>query len=148
MHCFDQVKAVIFVAALSDFDVMLYEDQVTNRMHDSLTLFAAVCNKRWFREAGMILFLNKTDVFEAKITDPDGKHLTSCFPEYKGDLKSVPEALDYIRHQFVHSNNNQRKVIYTHFTCATNTNNIHVVFNAVTDIISKEMFGLCNIYRA
>ena len=32
IHCFEGVTAVIFVAALSDYDLKLYEDNVTNRM--------------------------------------------------------------------------------------------------------------------
>lgn len=32
IHCFDGVNAVIFVAALSEFDQMLFEDEGMNRM--------------------------------------------------------------------------------------------------------------------
>ena len=79
IHCFDEVKAIIFVAALSDFDLMLCEDRTINRMSESMRLFASICNNRWFQETAMILFLNKIDVFEAKITDLEGTPLTVCF---------------------------------------------------------------------
>jgi hypothetical protein len=45
------------------------------------------------------------------------------------------EASDYIRKQFVAQNKNKEKEIYTHLTCATDTQNIQVVFDAVTDVI-------------
>jgi hypothetical protein len=32
MHCFDGVNAVLFVAALSEFNQVLFEDEETNRM--------------------------------------------------------------------------------------------------------------------
>ena len=79
IHCFDEVKAIIFVTSLSDFDLMLCEDRTINRMSESMRLFASICNNRWFQETCMILFLNKIDVFEAKITDPEGTPLTVCF---------------------------------------------------------------------
>ena len=34
IHCFDDVTAVIFVAAISEYDQNLYEDHKTNRMHE------------------------------------------------------------------------------------------------------------------
>ena len=36
IHCFDEAKAVIFVAALSDYDLTLSEDPSCNRMKESL----------------------------------------------------------------------------------------------------------------
>jgi hypothetical protein len=50
-------------------------------MDESLKLFSSVCNVRWFTHAALILFLNKKDVFAAKI-----KHrpLENYFPGYKG----------------------------------------------------------------
>jgi hypothetical protein len=32
IHCFDEVDAVIFVAALNNYDQVLFEDETTNRM--------------------------------------------------------------------------------------------------------------------
>jgi GTPase SAR1 family protein len=81
MHCFQGVTAVIFVTALSEYDLKLYEDDTTNRMMESLKLFSDICNSKWFLNTAMILFLNKRDVFEEKIQKID---LSICFPDYKG----------------------------------------------------------------
>ena len=70
IHCFENVTAVIFVAALSEYDQVLYEDETTNRMTEALNLFDEICNSRWFRETSMILFLNKRDLFQAKVWQP------------------------------------------------------------------------------
>ena len=40
--------------------------------------------------------------------------------------------------QFETKNRNPDKQIYTHLTCATDTENIAVVFNAVKDIIIRK----------
>ena len=53
------MTAVIFVAAISEYDQLCYEDDKTNRMTEALNLFEEICNSRWFRETSMILFLNK-----------------------------------------------------------------------------------------
>ena len=52
--------------ALSDYDVTC-EDEKTNRMIESLNLFDEIFNSHWFREAKMILFWNKDDLFNVKV---------------------------------------------------------------------------------
>lgn len=52
-----------------------------NRMHESLKLFDSICNNKWFQETSIILFLNKKDLFESKISKSP---LSICFPEYTG----------------------------------------------------------------
>ena len=42
--------------------------------------------------------------------------------------------------------NKTEKEVYTHFTCATQTNNITFVFDAVTDILLRETLKLCGLY--
>ncbi len=66
-HSFQDVTAIIFVVALSEYDLKLEEDLVTNRMVESLKLFNDVVNNRWFVQTNVILFLNKKDIFAQKI---------------------------------------------------------------------------------
>ncbi len=46
IHCFDDVTAVIFVAALSEYDQTLFEDSTTNRLLGAVELFGEICNNR------------------------------------------------------------------------------------------------------
>ena len=72
------------VAAISSpvgYDQALFEDDVTNRMVESMRLFDSVCNNTWFRTTSMIIFFNKRDLFEEKLPRSP---LTTCFPEYSG----------------------------------------------------------------
>jgi hypothetical protein len=132
--CFENVTAVIFVAAISEYDQVLYEDETTNRIVEALNLFEEICNSRWFRETSMILFLNKRDLFSEKL----GKvPLNQFFPDYAGD-NSYESACEFMQEQFESRNRNPDKQIYTHITCATDTDNIRVVFNAVKDIIIRK----------
>jgi len=129
MHCFQDVSAVIFFASLAEYDLKLYEDETTNRMHESLKLFKDICNTKWFTDTNIILFLNKKDLFEKKIKKTP---LSACFKDYKGQ-NTYEEASQYIEDQFLAQNENPRKLIYVHKTCATDTDNIAVVFKAVVD---------------
>ncbi len=103
-------------------------------MVEALNLFEEICNSRWFRDTSIILFLNKRDIFAEKVTKVP---LTVCFPDYDGD-NSYAHACEYIKDSFESRNRNKEKQIYTHITCATDTDNIAAVFNAVKDIIIRQ----------
>jgi len=132
IHCFQDVTAVILCVALSEYDLKLYEDETVNRMHESLKLFDEICNSKWFLNVSVILFLNKSDLFREKIKKVD---LKVAFPEYDGGL-DFEKAANFIQEKFVSLNKNPtQKQIYPHITCATDTQNIKFVFNAVKNII-------------
>jgi len=132
IHCFENVTAVLFVAAISAYDQVLYEDESMGRMQEALELFEEITNSEWFERTSMILFLNKKDLFKNKI---EKVPLKDYFPEYRGS--SCDEATEFIQEMF-ETKNHQDKDIYTHITCATDTNNIFAVFNYVKDIIIKK----------
>ena len=142
IHCFEGVTAIIFCVALSGYDLVLAEDEEMNRMIESMKLFESICNNKWFVETSIILFLNKKDLFEVKITQTP---LTVCFPEYGGS-NTYEEASAYIQIKFEDLNQRKgQKEIYTHFTCATDTSNVQFVFDAVTDVIIKNNLKDCGL---
>lgn len=51
-------------------------------MHESLALFETIISYPWFEKASSILFLNKYDLFEEKISK---SHLMDYFPMYEGE---------------------------------------------------------------
>jgi GTPase SAR1 family protein len=131
IHCFQDVTAVLFFVALSEYDLKLYEDEETNRMHESLKLFDDICNSKWFINIPIILFLNKMDLFKEKIRKVN---ITEAFPDYDGP-QTFSEASEYIQNQFISVNDNPEKGVYPHITCATNTDNIKTVFVSVKSIV-------------
>uniref|UniRef100_A0A671NNZ6 Guanine nucleotide-binding protein G(o) subunit alpha n=1 Tax=Sinocyclocheilus anshuiensis TaxID=1608454 RepID=A0A671NNZ6_9TELE len=142
IHCFEDVTAIIFCVAMSGYDQMLHEDETTNRMHESLMLFDSICNNKFFVDTSIILFLNKKDLFGEKIVKSP---LNICFPEYTGP-NTFEAAAAYIQGQFESKNRSPSKEIYCHLTCATDTGNIQVVFDAVTDIIIANNLRGCGLY--
>ncbi|CAO3597797.1 unnamed protein product [Absidia cylindrospora] len=131
IHCFENVTAIIFMVAISEYDQVLIEDESTNRMQEALTLFDSICNSRWFAKTSTILFLNKTDIFKTKLLSSP---LSNCFPDFKGGADEHV-AREYIKNRFTSINHSPDKQVYTHFTCATDTEQVEFVLSAVHDII-------------
>ncbi|XP_015279619.1 PREDICTED: guanine nucleotide-binding protein G(t) subunit alpha-3 [Gekko japonicus] len=143
IHCFEGVTCIIFCAALSAYDMVLVEDEEVNRMHESLHLFNSICNHKYFATTSIVLFLNKKDLFQEKIAKV---HLSVCFPEYNGS-NTFEDAGNYIKNQFLNLNiRKDDKEVYAHMTCATDTQNVKFVFDAVTDIIIKENLKDCGLF--
>jgi hypothetical protein len=139
IHCFENVTAVLFVGVLSEYDLVLYEDENMNRMEETLNLFDEICNSRWFRETSVILFLNKRDVFAEKIKKVP-LYVCPVFADYKGE-NTYEAGCELIETTFQSKNRNPEKSIYAHVTCATDTSNVAAVFNAVKDIIIRRSLG-------
>ncbi|OBZ87033.1 Guanine nucleotide-binding protein subunit alpha, partial [Choanephora cucurbitarum] len=131
IHCFEFVTAIIFLVAISEYDQVLIEDETVNRMQEALTLFDSICNSRWFIKTSIILFLNKIDIFKEKLSRYP---LKESFSDFNGQ-ETYESASDYILNRFVSLNQSDSKQIYTHFTCATDTQQIRFVMAAVNDII-------------
>ncbi|XP_062511988.1 guanine nucleotide-binding protein G(q) subunit alpha-like [Corticium candelabrum] len=104
-------------------------------MEESKALFQTIITYPWFQKSSIILFLNKIDLLEEKIKT---SHLSDYFPEYKGPKGDADKAKQFILDMFAELNPHKEKAIYPHFTCATDTENIRFVFEAVKDTILQQ----------
>jgi len=125
LHCFDSVTAILYFVAMNEYDMLLREDETSNRMVDSIALFEGVCNSPWFKDVTFILLLNKTDLFRQKIDHID---LKVCFPEYTGGC-NFEAASEYIKQKFLQVNKSPHDV-FVHFIVAVDTDNVKLVFDA------------------
>lgn len=141
IHCFEGVTAIVFLAAISEYDQVLVEDETVNRMQEALTLFDSICNSRWFVKTSMILFLNKIDLFKEKLPRSP---LSKYFSDYSGG-DDYESACEYIKRRFVTLNQSDVKEVYVHFTCATDTGQIQFVMAAVNDIIIRSSLQAANL---
>ncbi|XP_069817912.1 guanine nucleotide-binding protein subunit alpha-14 [Dendropsophus ebraccatus] len=132
IHCFENVTSIIFLVALSEYDQVLAECDNENRMEESKALFRTIITYPWFQNSSVILFLNKKDLLEEKILF---SHLIDYFPEFNGPKQDAKSAREFILKLYQDQNPDKEKVIYSHFTCATDTENIRFVFAAVKDTI-------------
>lgn len=151
IQCFNDVTAIIFVAASSSYNMVIREDNSTNRLRESLDLFRSIWTNRFLRTISVILFLNKQDMLAEKILAGKSK-LEDYFPEYArytlppeatpdpGEDPKVSRAKFFIRNEFLKistASGTDKHYCYPHFTCAVDTENIRRVFNDCRDIIQR-----------
>jgi len=128
INCFEGVNTVLFVTALSDYDQKCYEDDETNRLQESLSLFKDISNGDWFSKTVIMLILNKTDVFQDKLKRSP---LKTLFSDYEGG-EDFDKAVAHIEKEFRKLNNGDQGRIYPHLTCATKVDSVKKVFNDIT----------------
>uniref|UniRef100_W5M2J0 G protein subunit alpha L n=1 Tax=Lepisosteus oculatus TaxID=7918 RepID=W5M2J0_LEPOC len=151
IQCFNDVTAIIFVVASSSYNMVIREDNNTNRLREALDLFRSIWNNRWLRTISVILFLNKQDMLAEKVLAGKSK-IEDYFPEYTrytipneatpepGEDPRVTRAKFFIRDEFLRistASGDGRHYCYPHFTCAVDTENIRRVFNDCRDIIQR-----------
>ena len=137
IHCFEDVTAIIFVAAISEYDQVLFEDHTQNRVVEALELFKEICSSAWFTKTSIVLFLNKVDLFKEKIKVrkiEDNPYFSDCNAGH-----SLDEGVRYMTNKFLDQvESKRRKNMYAHATCATDTNNVKFVFGSCLSIITSQ----------
>jgi len=133
-NCFDEVTGVIFVASLAAYNQLLFEDETTNRMVESLQTFENVLKTKAFKECCIILFLNKSDLFAEKI---EKWPITSCFENYAGPFTEYAQ-YEHIKRAFESKNRVKGRKVHVHRTCATDTSHIKAIFRVVNQRIIDE----------
>lgn len=102
------VNAVIFMAPMSGFNQVLAEDESINRLvcstqftrphaliwliwqTDTLRIWQAVCSNKLLADVEFILFLNKLDILESKLSS--GIKFSSFVTSYSGKNEAKPVA--------------------------------------------------------
>ncbi|XP_063072063.1 guanine nucleotide-binding protein G(s) subunit alpha-like isoform X2 [Engraulis encrasicolus] len=151
IQCFNDVTAIIFVVASSSYNMVIREDNQTNRLQEALNLFKNIWNNRWLRTISVILFLNKQDLLAEKVLAGKSR-IEDYFPEFSryitpddaapepGEDPRVTRAKYFIRDEFLRistASGDGRHYCYPHFTCAVDTENIRRVFRDCRDIIQR-----------
>jgi len=133
IHCFEDIQALMFIVAISDYNLLSPDDHTTNRLVEAVQLFHETIALEWFINTSIILFLNKSDLFYDKL---DYVKLSTYFPNYSGNNRD--EAIKFIRSCFIAKENlkgNSQRNIYSHITRATDSQQVSAVIASVEDIV-------------
>ncbi|MCO5606507.1 hypothetical protein L7F22_060695 [Adiantum nelumboides] len=140
IHLFDGVTAIIFCAALSEYDQTLLEDEKKNRMMETKELFAWLLQQPWFENTSFLVFLNKFDIFQKKALKV---HLSVCdwFQDYQPlttDDYEIEHAYRYVERKFIQ--------IYEENTSPHNIRRQFRIYKttAIDKDIVKKTFSLVN----
>jgi len=93
---FDEVKSIIFLEGLSGYNQCVFEGPSSNRMKESMSLFAEIVQMEVFKNTPISVFLNKKDLFETMITKYP---LQNTFPDYDGPNEAI-KALAFIEKKY------------------------------------------------
>jgi hypothetical protein len=126
---------------------------------EAIELFDMVCNISYFDQTSMILFLNKKDIYAKKVLEVSIASVLQ-FSDYSSNFNLPPYDYDagisYFRDKFLSVKKNSNKEvcfilcngashviatnaqIYCHVTCATDTQQVEVIFSACREIIVRE----------
>jgi len=136
VHFFDNTDAIIFVAALSEYNQLLWEDHRSNRMKEAIGLFRGIVNLPVFKKSDVILFLNKSDLFKSKV----GKYrIKDYFRDYSGN-ETEEDGIEFFKKKFCEQRRGEalNKLIYAHVTCATDGDCVKKMFASVRDIVISD----------
>lgn len=133
IHYFEDVTAVVFVAALSDYD-QVPDCGPKNRLYEAMDLFEGIVNLPFFKRCHTMLYLNKADVFREKL---DRVELGVHFPGYTGSAH-FDEALHYMRELFFDRFIHPERTLAVHVTNATDANNVRWVWDETRKLLGKE----------
>lgn len=158
INCFENMTSMLYITSLNDYDLHMSPDELKainqdpsgkiNRMKESLDLFHTILTWKkiepqdeskntaneslLFGDVAIIMFLNKTDLFEEKFHSSSLKNL---FPDYENS--SLEDAKRFIAHKFFDTKRNENN--YYHFTNALDTKNVEVVIDNVKDTILQTL---------
>ncbi|KAK4289023.1 hypothetical protein Pmani_037990 [Petrolisthes manimaculis] len=167
IQVFDGIQSVLFLVSASCFDLKVREDGTTNRLQESIDVFRSVWHSRFLKNTGFIVFLNKQDILREKVVEQGKRiqHHFPEYNNYKlqPDDKVVDENEEYLRTRcFIREKfrevsravvSRQKRILtpgvaaleeeevprdcYCHFTTATDTNNVKLVFEDVHVMVIK-----------
>ena len=133
---FDDLDAILYVASLDCYNRIENDE---NQMTDSINLFKLLCDNSLLKSCNVILFLNKVDLF-AKLIKVDKVDLYFSDYDYTNEntqLSLFKYSSRFFKLKFLASNVESRRSVYTHYTTATNTQNMKAVIDSVRDIIMR-----------
>jgi len=134
-------NGIIFFTALDEFNMVSVEDSQKTKMQVAMQVFKDYVGDATSNMA-IILFLNKVDLFKKKIVAKKDFHsFQQAFPNYKG-AQNVDDAASHVTSAFL-SLVPEEIDIFSHVTCALDTEAMDHVFNVVkTKIFINRMHAV------
>lgn len=146
INCFQNVHAIFFLVAISEFDQMLWEDPTINRMQDSIKLFAQIVNDPTFKDTAILLFFNKSDLLREKIKRVN---ISKCeeWSDFDGtSAQDFEQVSNYFRRKFLQAVDSRVRIsksISIYSTQATDSKTMDTVMKACTPvIIHRHLMGI------
>ncbi|OCK75055.1 G protein alpha subunit CIG1, partial [Lepidopterella palustris CBS 459.81] len=127
----EDVTAIMLIVNVAEYDQLLPEDKIRNRLQVGLDSFNSIANSPRFKTTPIALFLNNADELKEMLSHIP---MSSFFPDY---LKSPEYASDvsYVVGKFVHLSVRARNQIYVYAASETKTEVSDFLIEAVKDMV-------------
>ncbi|KAI8895735.1 guanine nucleotide binding protein, alpha subunit [Globomyces pollinis-pini] len=133
---FDDVNSIIFIINIASYDQKMIEDSTTNQMEDALKLFDDICNHSLLSKSQMVVFFNKTDLFQKKVNKIPIKN---TFQDYEGKPGSNSQGLEFFKKKFKDLNRTGRPIM-VQFTCCTDCNSMKIIGDSIIkNVLEKNL---------
>lgn len=142
VNCFDGVNSVLYVAAMSEFDQKLFEDNTVDRYAETKELFGKTLRFLPLRKLPFVLFLNKQDLLIDKLQklEKRGENLDKYFPSLNlgtDYTNAVDKVQEYMKNELLSVTEEKSRII-THYVTATDKDTFRKVFKAAAQIVLKK----------
>lgn len=134
LHYFEDVRAVLFVASLAEFDVarpLADSAAPQNALRHALALFTSIAQSPWFRAAALLVCLNKRDLFREKLAH--GRALKLALPDYSGP-NSDDAAFAAVAHAFTAAVPEKRVHVFS--LTATDSDSVRRLYDDLKNTLS------------
>lgn len=106
-------------------------------MHEALMLFQKITETKCLRRSSLILFLNKIDLFQEKLSSGMSP-ICKWFPEYPDENNDILAAQEFFAQKFKSCLGKPARNMYVHYTTATDTDLLKKTMESVRDMIIKK----------
>eukprot|EP01124_Arcella_intermedia_P019343 TRINITY_DN26656_c0_g1_i1.p1 TRINITY_DN26656_c0_g1~~TRINITY_DN26656_c0_g1_i1.p1 ORF type:complete len:347 (+),score=69.49 TRINITY_DN26656_c0_g1_i1:577-1617(+) len=142
-------SSIIYFVAADEFDVEDEEKEFDRtKMEISRFIFREILTFDSIpSDIPIILFLNREDLFEARIKDPAGfKAFKTTFPDYKGN-NTKEQGLAFIKEMFLPNAKDKATThpLVCHYTCALDRNGLFVIWKTVQQLILQRMLTVIGL---
>jgi hypothetical protein len=128
------VKAIMFIINVADYDQTLSEESSRNRLQADFDLFDSVANIPEFKEMPIILFLNQVDEFKKKL---GSIAMRDFFPDYM-DGPDYASDVGYVVKKLVELSPRTNSQIYVHVVDEAQIKMLDFLIEAVKDILEQQ----------
>ena len=137
IQCFNDVTALIYMASLTDYDEVLYEDAHKNRLQESLEVFDDLCKTQQWQT---LLFLNKIDLFDIKFNIKRVPlNVSGLFPDAP-DTDNMDEAIEWMAGLYK-SKMWRGGSFFVHAVAAVDAESVSYLFADMKFVILKRAVG-------
>eukprot|EP01083_Nonionella_stella_P066101 173834_1 len=140
----DNIKCIVYVVAVSEYDMLCFEDETTPRITEALRLFTTVLEKGFMEGKAtktVTIFLNKYDLLVAKLTDETKPSFKDCFEDFPQDKngRDPSHVCEYVFQLFNQVFQEFKKDYPLHYHCTTaiSVDQIQRIFHDITADVIK-----------